>query len=136
MNNDQQAGLVFGGVMATLILGAWTVIVVLQSREKYGVLPRGLRWVETFIPSAVKRVQGSVARVFYGDVIKQRASEKLRMESVTGMTPWWNETSQAWVHGAVTEVKNQHGFVIARRPKDYVNRVATPGVTWDKEQEA
>ena len=123
-------------IFVTLMTLGYLIVKMLQARDKYGMLPRGFRWIETLAPAMKRRGVSAVQRVFYGDVIREREAEKLIREREDGMTPWWNDTTKTWVKGDVEAVSNQHGFVIARRPSDYVNRVATPGVDWKKELEA
>ncbi|AWY07547.1 hypothetical protein SEA_LAZERLEMON_64 [Streptomyces phage LazerLemon] len=136
MTKDQQAAILFVSIMVVGITALFLVVVIMQAREKYGMMPRGLRWMETGIPAARDGVQGLARRIFYGDVLKEREAEKLRIERETGMTPWWDAQAQRWRQGDVKEIKNQYGFVTARRPQDYSNRVATPGVPFQKGEKA
>ncbi|AWY07382.1 hypothetical protein SEA_JACKIEB_64 [Streptomyces phage JackieB] len=124
-NNGSDAAL-FVAIMGTMLLGCAMVVIAIQAREKYGVMPRGLRWLETGIPALRRGTARLGTRIFYGDVLKAREAEKLRLEREHGMTPWWDDNTKQWRKGDVKEIKNQYNFVIARRPADYQNRVATP----------
>lgn len=133
--SDAEAGAMFGIIMGTILIMCVSMVLIMQARQKYGVMPRGLRWIETRLPALWAGTKGLGARLFYGDVLKAREAEKLRMEREDGMTPWWDDNTKTWRKGDVESITNQHGFVVARRPRDYVNRVATP-VRMDKEQSA
>jgi hypothetical protein len=135
MTNDQIAGAVFIGLMGAAMVGLASYILLMNLKDHWGEYPRGTRWLVRGIPALGRGVRGGLVRVFYGDVTREREAEKLKLERAHGMTPWWDDRNKMWRHGDVESVTNQHGFVVARRPRDYVNRVATP-VRMDKEQSA
>lgn len=130
--SDAEAGAAFGVIMGTVLILCMSFVLVMKVRQKYGVMPRGLRWVEILLPALWTRTKEFGVRVFYGDVLKKREAEKLRMERETGMTPWWDDNAMMWRRGDVEEVKNQYNYVIARRPHNYRNQAATTGETFKK----
>jgi hypothetical protein len=113
----------FALVMGTVMLVCLIITLVFLGEEKYGRLPRGLRWAPGLWDRTKNGISGALLRLFYPEVWAEDEQERqrLRLQERDGMTPWWDDHAKTWRPGDLLEIRNQHGTVMVKRPATYVN---------------
>lgn len=119
MSDGAQFALILTSTLAACLL----IVAIMRGYQKYGKLPRGLRWAPVLGKWTGRGVSDVVLRLFYPEVwaLRERERQRIRMQERDGMTPWWDDVTQSWRPGSVLEVKDRSGAVVAKRPADYLD---------------